>query len=374
MPVIRRAKPDALGVHIYAGGFTLGVMKHFNVLAHLEEWQFGVQTVRDNIGIPVHVGEFGQGWPVSDFKDVPLVYGNPPCAAWSHAGVKITTREKDEEKKAAMNVRRYEHDLRVACTNLLFETAKKIRPRFFVWESVAAAFKNGRPFVDEKAKMMNRLGYAVTLLLFDGCDIGTLAQHRRRFFFVAHKTGFEIAKPECERRMTVRDAWDGRDQVPGPCANMSAEKKAQWRVMLKKTLNKRCSLATCWERLHDFNVPRGPNGFKIGKPAFIMRRCSYDLPAPTITGSACLIHPTESRPLTVKEQQLLCGYPEDYEFAGNVSGQYAQIAKAVLPPVGEWLAKNIARSMRELTRPVAPTTRVVDYLSGSKTSKASDAA
>ena len=44
---------NAIGAHIYAGGFTLGVQKYFNVLCHLEESDFGIETVQKNLKLPV---------------------------------------------------------------------------------------------------------------------------------------------------------------------------------------------------------------------------------------------------------------------------------------------------------------------------------
>src|SRR6185369_10322557 len=83
-----KKKPTALGAHIYAGGFSLGVRRHFDVLCHFEEWKFGVATVEQNLKIPVHVGE-PSTWPINEYTGyVDFVYCNPPCAPWSRAGGK----------------------------------------------------------------------------------------------------------------------------------------------------------------------------------------------------------------------------------------------------------------------------------------------
>lgn len=71
-------RPTALGSAIFAGGFTLGVRESFDVLAHLEETNYGVATVRHNMPeLPVHVGR--ERWPLDEFRDVDMIYGNPPC-------------------------------------------------------------------------------------------------------------------------------------------------------------------------------------------------------------------------------------------------------------------------------------------------------
>lgn len=71
-------KPTAVGCYIFAGGFTLGVKTHFDVLAHLEADAYGVATARRNFPrLPIHVGP--DNWPTRDFHGVDFVYGNPPC-------------------------------------------------------------------------------------------------------------------------------------------------------------------------------------------------------------------------------------------------------------------------------------------------------
>ena len=86
--------------------------------------------------------------------------------------------------------------------------------------------------------------------------------------------------------------------------------------------------------------------------------------SPTITGGPQFFHPTHHRPLTVKEQQVMCGYPHDYEFVGGVNDKYAQIAKAVLPPAARWIggvAASAIRSNRKLASPIGST--ICDFLS-----------
>lgn len=35
----------AIAIHVYAGGFSLGIGKHFDVVAHLENTDYGAKTV-----------------------------------------------------------------------------------------------------------------------------------------------------------------------------------------------------------------------------------------------------------------------------------------------------------------------------------------
>jgi hypothetical protein len=62
-------------------------------------------------------------------------------------------------------------------------------------------------------------------------------------------------------------------------------------------------------------------------------------------GGPCQYHPTKHRFLSLREAQVICGYPPSYEFIGQIGDCYAQVARAVMPPVGRWLALNVKRAL-----------------------------
>lgn len=75
-------RPTALGAYIFAGGFTVGVKRHFDVLAHLEgDGGYGASSVRLNYPkLPIFYGP--DRWPLDELAARPtidLIYGNPPC-------------------------------------------------------------------------------------------------------------------------------------------------------------------------------------------------------------------------------------------------------------------------------------------------------
>ena len=85
-------KLNAVGSYIFAGGFTLGVSKHFNVLAHLEDGAYGVSSARKNFPkLPIHTDP--STWPLKKLAGTAdLVYGNPLCAAWSDLNGKASSQ------------------------------------------------------------------------------------------------------------------------------------------------------------------------------------------------------------------------------------------------------------------------------------------
>jgi hypothetical protein len=54
--------------------------------------------------------------------------------------------------------------------------------------------------------------------------------------------------------------------------------------------------------------------------------------------------------------KVICGYPAGYEFVGRLGDRYAQVAKAVLPPAGEWVARQ-ARAALEAGGRIGRTRR-----------------
>lgn len=335
MILVRKKKPalTALGCHIYAGGFTLGVRERFNVLAHLEEGPFGTETVRFNMPtLPIRIGT--ETWKPQDFRGkVDLLYGNPPCASWSIAGVKV----KDKEER---NDKRWSHDERTDCTVRLFGLISPIAPKVFIWESVMAAMKNGREFIDERVKQVNALGYHAHLVTFNGLDLG-LPQTRKRFFFVATKVELQMPAPGWPaRHRTVREALAS---VPGNASKEGAKISDNYLRVLKSMKPGEKSLHKAFMNSLGGKEPeRNKHGGVKGRPGFLNQRLVWDEPAPTITGGPQFFHPAEPRPLTIVEQQVMCGYPPTYQFVGSTGDKYAQIAKAVLPPAARWISGIVA--------------------------------
>lgn len=96
----------------------------------------------------------------------------------------------------------------------------------------------------------------------------------------------------------------------------------------------------CCERIFSRFIFLG--GGKTG----IARRISWDEPCLTLTCSPSQkqtgrCHPDETRPFTTRECARIQSFPDEWNFAGNMSNIYKQIGNAV--PVE--LAKNVGQSI-----------------------------
>jgi hypothetical protein len=84
----------------------------------------------------------------------------------------------------------------------------------------------------------------------------------------------------------------------------------------------------------------------VGRPSMLKYRLHPDKSSPTQLGGASIFHWKENRYLTIAEAAALSGYPPDYEFVGSISSCYAQMGKAVLPPVGAHLAHDALATIK----------------------------
>lgn len=336
-------KPTAVGVHIFAGGFTLGMKQAgFDVLAHLECSEYGVATSRRaHPELAVHVG-YGQ-WAAEE-RTPDVYYGNPPCAPWSAAG----------SKKVELGKRDYSfgfdpRDGRVECVTKMMELLKR-GPKVLVWESVQRAWSAGRPFIQGLAKAANDQGYHVQAVLHNGLECG-VPQNRPRCFFVFSRLEIYWTKPlrPSGAPRTVRDAIGSAEWLSWPDTFQSLRPSVAETLKVTKPGEK---LAKVFNDLHGTakarNVP--------GRPGFLHHRLDWDKPSPVCVSSSgtTLYHPERDRPVSLREFQVLCGYPPEYEFMGCSSMKYRQVGQAVLPPTARWLGKNLARAI-EVDRPRAPS-------------------
>lgn len=323
-----KKKPKALGVYIFAGGFTVGVQKHFDVLAHFEDGYYGVETAQHNLrdyrGEVLQAFVNPETWLTdSKIKRADFIYGNPPCAPWSQASAGRATHWTD--------------DPRLNYVKRLWALIDRMSPSVWAWESVRPAFSKGRPFVDTIASEAMKRGYSATALLVDGSNHG-VPQVRKRFFLVLHKYYIPWEPSHLEQTVTVKDAFakpfktETHWRSPPSAIEMALLKKAKPGEGLNHVFN----------RTYPKKVANRKEGENVkGRPCFQRMRLVEDRPSPVLLGIPHKYHPRKDRIITVEESAALCGYPRSFVFKGTVSKQYAQVAQAVMPPVGEYLARMV---------------------------------
>ena len=337
-----KLRPTAVGIHIYAGGFTVGVKQAgFDVLCHLEIGKYGVASVKANWpALPVHIGE--ENWPLKDLakKEVDLLYSNPPCAIFSVAG--ISTTQGPEA---------WRDDPRLKDWYQAWQVFEQLRPKVFALESVCQAYSKGREVIDKFTSQAISLGYSVQHVLMDAKWTG-IPQSRKRFFFVAYRPWlplelrFDWAKPPTVGQVLDTISNPGHINRHNRGANF-----AQW---IKKTLPGGSLVHTFDKFCPDCR------GKGSGRPGFMYYRLRRNHQMGVFTGDV-FSHPTKHRFLGISEMKVLCGYPLDFRLGGLPSQHPSLLARAVLPPVGEWLADSLLGMITmQARRRAFPTVTLVD--------------
>jgi DNA (cytosine-5)-methyltransferase 1 len=83
------------------------------------------------------------------------------------------------------------------------------------------------------------------------------------------------------------------------------------------------------------------------------RRLTFKKPSPTvptspIQKSTCLCHPTELRPLSVREYARIQQFPDEWIFSGTTSDKYRQIGNAVPLGLGYVIGKTVMNHIENL--------------------------
>lgn len=270
-----------------------------------------------------------------------LICGGPPCQPFSTAG-----------KRLGIN------DPRGSLFMDFIRMIDAIRPRFFIMENVKGlmsaplkhtplAQRNDKIIMDEgKGTVLevilsefDKLGYKTVYGVLDAVNYG-VPQFRERFvligsrdqedIFLPFPTHFQMHQDPVYRWETLRSAIADLESNPGECATFSTD-RMEFLKLVPEGGN--------WRSLPNDLIEKAMGGAYLsggGKVGFY-RRLSYNQPSPTLVTSpvqkaSMLCHPTQNRPLSVKEYARIQQFPDDWKITGTTAAKYRQIGNAV--PVG----------------------------------------
>jgi len=315
----------AVGVHIFAGSFTVGIQRAgFDVVAAYEDLGLGLQTARENFDFPIIYPK--EKWSSHVPKNISLVYANPPCSAFSRMGLN-----------------RGSSDPINTCMFECAELAIRLDPTIFIMESVPGLWTHGQDIIQ---KLNSRfVDYQHTYLFSDSVLHGS-PQIRPRFHYIASKYDFQIAKFNPYPVPTIRDAiWNLRLTPQSEELNHVSTKVSGQLESLIEHIPPGITASEIWRSFPNFRDSY------YGQPFGPTRRGAWDGPGPTITGGPTIIHPEYDRFITIREAARIFGYPDSFHFLGNISNQYAQIGKAVTCFMGEFLGRSARRTIASETEP-----------------------
>lgn len=358
-----RSDPRPTCVSLFSGamGLDLGIeAAGFDVRFAADNMLAAARTARTNRpDLPFYDDDIGKLSSATILEmsglrpgDVDLLSGGPPCQSFSTAGKRLGL---DDPMKGP----------------LVFEYVRlirELRPRAFIMENVKGLlsastvwrelpYNNNGKIIDEHHgslfrelwARLNDIGYSVDYREINAADYG-VPQTRQRVFLIGYLDGTSVSFPEPTHAKgggglfhqpwrTVEDAWRGLRNDDSHCAAFS-ERKLKYLRMVPEGGN--------WRSLPEEiqKESMGKAYFAKGGRSGYWRRLSYAQPSPTIltepnNASTSLCHPTEDRPLTVRECARIQTFPDDWVFEGRGADQYRLVGNAVPVHLATALAKHI---------------------------------
>jgi DNA (cytosine-5)-methyltransferase 1 len=254
-----------------------------------------------------------------------LLAGGMPCQSFSQAG---TRRGFDDPRGSLL----------VTFMNLV----QILRPKVFLIENVKGllSHNSGNTLAWILDQLQQDAHYVVQYKCLDASKY-EVPQKRERVFIVGVRADipkqFNFPIPQAHA-MTLRGVLD--NVPPSPGATYSPYKLSFFQQIPP---------GGCWVHLPTVELQQeymGASYFSGGGRRGILRRLSFDEPCLTLLCSPSQkqterCHPTETRPLTVREYARIQTFPDTYVFHGGVASQYKQIGNAVPVVLAEIMGKCI---------------------------------
>lgn len=327
-------------IELFAGGGGLALGMHKAGFKHLLLNEFdkdACATLRKNmpewnvVQGDIHDLDFSPY-----YGKVDLLTGGFPCQAFSYAGKRLGF----EETRGT----------------LFFELAravKEIQPKVFMAENVKGLLEhdNGRT-IDTIKSVIHELGYTLIEPTVLRAILYNVPQKRERLILIAIRNDIaplvDFKWPSvCGNLRTLRDAFFSGALYDCDVPHSEGQKYP----VAKEQVMKLVPEGGDWRDLPVDVAKEYMKGsyFLGGGKTGMARRLSMDEASLTLTCSPAQkqterCHPTETRPLTVREYARIQTFPDNWQFCGSLSAKYKQIGNAV--PVN--LAWAIGRSVMRL--------------------------
>ena len=271
---------------------------------------------------------------------VDFLSGGFPCQAFSYAG----------------KSRGFE-DTRGTLFFQLARAVKEVQPKVFMGENVRGLLThdNGRT-LEVIRNTIRELGYTLIAPRVLRALSYKVPQKRERLILIAIRNDYadkvQFHWPDPYRRvMTLRDAFFAGElydcNVPNAPFQKYPEKKQRVMAMVPEGGDWRdLPIEVQKEYMGgSFHLEGGKTG--------MARRLSFDEPSLTLTCAPAQkqterCHPTETRPLTVREYARIQTFPDEWKFAGTLSAQYKQIGNAVPVNLAWAVGRSIMRLMNDI--------------------------
>ncbi len=363
--LLKNERPIALSFFSGAMGLDLGIEKAgFDIRLTCEIDKYSRQTITLNRPNTALIGDITAYTPddilrfagLSHDDDIDLIFGGPPCQAFSTAG-----------RRSGLN------DNRGNVFLSYLDIALTLQPKYFIIENVRGLLStpmNHRPHhlrglgfpdltLDELPggalnfilSFIQQAGYAYTFNLYNAANFGS-PQVRERVVIVCSRDGKKapyLPPTHSENGEYGLHPWRTFREATSDIREHHhinfPEKRLVYYRMLKEGQN--------WRSLPDAlqKEALGNAYFAGGGKTGFLRRLSWDKPSPTLVTHPAmpatdLAHPEEDRPLSIEEYKRLQEFPDNWQVAGPLIEQYRQIGNAVPVSLGTAIGKFILQLLR----------------------------
>ncbi|CAI3949869.1 DNA-cytosine methylase (Dcm) (PDB:3LX6) [Commensalibacter communis] len=318
-----KSKYNVLELFAGAGGLALGLENAgLGCIKLIELDKIACQTLKVN---RPHWNVQCEDVGKVDFRSIKadIVAGGFPCQAFSYAGKKLGFE-----------------DVRGTLFYEYARAIKEIKPKMILGENVRGLEKHdqGRT-LQTMLKVLDELGYHVSYKILRA-QYFDVAQKRERLVMIGIRKDLhgKVAFPnEKNYTVSVREALK---DVP--------KSEGQKYTPIKYDIMELVPEGGYWRSL-PLDIQKkymGASFYLGGGKTGMARRLSWDEPSLTLTCNPAQkqterCHPSDTRPLTVREYARIQSFPDDWLFSGSVAAQYKQIGNAV--PVN--LAYHIGKAL-----------------------------
>ena len=360
---VSNKKFSAISLFSGALGLDIGIKKAgFDVRVCVENDPFAVETIKLNTKIPVIARdittvETAEILSTAGLKkeQVDLVFGGPPCQAFSTAGARRSVK-----------------DFRGNLIMSFLRVVKEVRPKTFLLENVRGLLSsklNDVPFGFSEYKKLalesgsviyflykefDKLGYKISFSLFDSANYGVPQRRERVLMFgTLANTTVPLPKPTHSRDGATGKRWVSiREAFLGMVENrMTGVDFREKHLQFLKKLH----AGQYWKHLSksDQKIAMGKAYFLQGGKTGFYRRLDWEKPSPALLTSpvmpaTMLCHPERLRPLSIQEYARIQMFPDEWVFAGKPRNIYKLIGNAVPVGLGEAAGRELFAHLKGL--------------------------
>ena len=339
-----KPKHEFTSIELFAGGGGLALGMHKAGFRHLLLNEFdkdACTTLKANmpqwnvIHGDIHNLDF-----TSYLGKVDFFSGGFPCQAFSYAGKRLGF----EETRGT----------------LFFELAravKEVQPKIFMAENVKGLLEhdNGRTLQTIK-NVVEELGYTLLEPKVLRAVLYNVPQKRERLILIAIRNDLahlaEFHWPSvCGELRTLRDAFHAGTLYDTDVPESEGQKYPKSKEDVMRLIPEGGDWRSLPQEVAKAYM-KGSYNLGGGKTG-MARRLSMDEASLTLTCAPAQkqterCHPTETRPLTVREYARIQTFPDSWDFHGSLSAKYKQIGNAVQVNLAWAIGRAIVRLLNDI--------------------------